>query len=669
MRLRNRLALAFLIFAVLPLAGVTAFTYVTAERAYAHAVQKEAGALAEDMRVRMDRISGDLTHRIDNLENLPFPALMQPEDSATLAARSELAERLHRELGDLAGLVSALEFTPAAPPVPPGTGDQAWPLPKDPSKIVVALDVAGGSPAGGDSPPWVLQHLGWQQNAQTFRMKVEAAALAAATAAKAAARDQAKAAAEAASATRRPFPGPKHAGHKDERGAAPAAFAKEWSCAAKSKGTTIGHLKAKVRSGQMLAAVFTQVHREAGEIPFAIDMQGHLHAPDDGRAQLEQLGLATDAAATAKGAGMAERLGDWILATKRDPTTGVTLGIARPVGPGLKEIRRTAARNFLLGLGLAALALTGVLPLSRRLTRHLGELSDGAERLAQGDLDARVAVRSRDEIGRVAETFNRMASEIRRHQERLIQQERLQKELELCRRIQEEMLPRDPLRVPFAEVMGLSLPAREVGGDFFNYFALPNGDTALLVGDVSGKGVAAAILMANAQATLRARLGLESDLVHLATELDRDIDATTPRGTYLTLFVAILDGERRRMRYINAGQNPPLLIRADGTIERCDPTGRPLGLLPGGGYEERTLDLQPGDAMFLYTDGLVEAEDSQGDPFGLGRVAAILSDARQAGFDGILARMEKEVREHRGEAEPFDDATMVILRVAPSGQA
>lgn len=164
--------------------------------------------------------------------------------------------------------------------------------------------------------------------------------------------------------------------------------------------------------------------------------------------------------------------GNWVVVVKPDPVTGLTVGVARPVGEGLREIRRTAVRNLAFGLGLVGLALFGIVPLSGRMTRHLRSLTEGAERLAGGDLDVKVPVPRGAEFGRLAETFNRMARDLRRHQERRILEERLHKELEISRRIQEELLPREPLVFPFAEVSGVSIPAREVGGDFFNYFAL-----------------------------------------------------------------------------------------------------------------------------------------------------------------------------------------------------
>ncbi|MGH9886816.1 MAG: PP2C family protein-serine/threonine phosphatase, partial [bacterium] len=371
-----------------------------------------------------------------------------------------------------------------------------------------------------------------------------------------------------------------------------------------------------------------------------------------------------DLASVAPGEELRRTLDDWVVVARRDPASGLTLGIARPIGQSLKDIRNAAFKNLAYGLGIASLALVGILPLSRRMTRDLGELSGGAERLATGDLNARVSVRSKDEIGRLAATFNRMAEDLHTNQEKLLAQERLRKELEMCRRIQEEMLPHDPLRSAFVEVKGLSLPAREVGGDFFNYFLLPTGEAALLVGDVSGKGVAAALLMANLQATLRARLPIEPDLASLATHLDTEIEDSTPSAAYLTLFMAVVDGTQGRLRYVNAGHNPPFLLRADGQVEALGSTGRPLGLLSGGGYEQAEVALQAGDSLFLYTDGVVESEDPQGEAFGMDRLQTLLLEERASGLDGILHRVEESVRVFRGSTEAADDATMVVLKFA-----
>jgi sigma-B regulation protein RsbU (phosphoserine phosphatase) len=298
------------------------------------------------------------------------------------------------------------------------------------------------------------------------------------------------------------------------------------------------------------------------------------------------------------------------------------------------------------------------------MTRNLTSLTDGAEQLARGNLETRVPVQSSDEFGQLALSFNRMARDLKVQQENLVKQERLQKELEMCHHIQKEMLPSHPLHLPFAEIHGVSIPAREVGGDFFNYFCLEEHKVALLIGDVSGKGVPAALLMANIQATLRAKLPLSDDLSALMKQLDDEIDKNTPSESYLTLFVAILDGEEKTLRWVNAGHNTQYILKEDGKLEHLSSTGRPVGLLPGGDYEERVVSLDNGDSIFLYTDGLVEAENRLEQEFGDQRLETLLLEGRNEPSEALLARVEQSVCTHRGARETHDDATMVILKTA-----
>jgi serine phosphatase RsbU (regulator of sigma subunit) len=409
---------------------------------------------------------------------------------------------------------------------------------------------------------------------------------------------------------------------------------------------------------RMVQALLRDTRRERGEVPFALDPAGRLITGDDAdRARLAPL----EGRGALSGPG-ASATGDWVVVTRGDRETGFAFGVARPLTEALKELRQTAARNLAGGLALVGVALLGILPLSRRMTQDLTQLAAGAERLASGDLAARVPVRSRDEFGRLAATFNRMAEELEADRARRLQQERLRKELELCRRIQQELLPKGVFRASFGEVLGLSIPAREVGGDFFNYFAFADGQLALLVGDVSGKGVPAALLMANLQATLRARLPLERDLAGLARRLDDELGGGAPGASYLTLVLAVLDGRTRELRYVNAGHNPPLLLRPGRGPLRLDSTGRPLGLLPGGEFEERRLGLAVGDALFLYTDGLSDAESPGGEAFGE-RLEGLLEARRGDDLASWLARLEDEVHAHAQCAELADDATLVMLRV------
>jgi len=311
-----------------------------------------------------------------------------------------------------------------------------------------------------------------------------------------------------------------------------------------------------------------------------------------------------------------------------------------------------------------ALAFVGIIPISHRMTQHLTRLTHGVRQLASGDFRTRVPVRSKDEFGALAGAFNQMAEDLERHEALAVEQERMQRELELSRLIQTEMLPRTSLRSGPAEIGGVSIPAREVGGDFFNYFVLPDGRLALLVGDVSGKGVSAALLMANIQATLRARLPHETDLALLADRLDRELDKNTPGAVYLTLFLAILETDGTLLRYVNAGHNPQFVLRQHGGIEPLGSTGMPIALYAGHGYTESAVALAAGDLLFFYTDGLVETENERGEMFGAERLQTLLSAEQAQSVDTVLHRVEAQVTAFRGKAEPFDDATMMALRIS-----
>jgi sigma-B regulation protein RsbU (phosphoserine phosphatase) len=178
---------------------------------------------------------------------------------------------------------------------------------------------------------------------------------------------------------------------------------------------------------------------------------------------------------------------------------------------------------------------------------------------------------------------------------------------------------------------------------------------------VSGKGVGAALLMANVQASLRTRLSMGQELSEVAGEIDRDIEANSPGPLYATLFVGILDSSSRVFRYVNAGHHSQYVLR-DGTLERLASTGLPVGLFPGRGYIERQVQLQAGDLLFFYTDGCVEAENEQDDMFGIERLEEILSAPATTPADA-LQRVEAAVKSFRGRREPFDDATMMAVRV------
>ena len=690
MRLRNQLILAFVLLAVVPLGAITLYAYHSSTRALRRTVEAESVRAAEEMENRVGAVTASLSERIGGLEEIPFPLAGKDSSTPPEDADPQMIGRLLSTLGDAASFIEAFEFHPepgaGAPAAPRLSGRRAARAPKSPGHppapappgkslpIIVHLPkIAGELTKDPDVAPLIqaamalippgeaakiekdmMSRLGEQGQAiaRIVKEKIEASR---------AARD---AKAEAAEADKDDAEAPQVEEDQENE----LHLKQEFGCTLKRDGERVGSLKARVSTDRLLRQVLSQTRRDQGEIPFARDGAGNLFTLDAADlARLKDLHLASEPGTV--GPRPDE---NWVVVTHADEATGLTFGLARPGGESLGEIKRASARNLGAGLGLAAFALFGILPLSRRMTQNLSDLTLGAERLAAGRLDTQVPVRSSDELGQLAQAFNRMAKELSVNQERLVEQERLRKELELCRRIQAELLPKKALHYPFAEVEGLSIPAHELGGDFFNYFGLPGGEVALLMGDVSGKGVPAALLMANLQATLRARLPLETDLAAFADCLDHEVEASTPAAVYLTLFLSVLDPKRRELRYVNAGHESPFLLRRDGRVERLEPTGRPVGLMPGGGFTERRVAIGAGDRLFLYTDGLVDAENEAGADFGASRLETLLAHAGAgtgagaqdgARAEALLARVERAYAEHRGAREAADDATLLVLRV------
>jgi len=686
MKLRTRLVLAFLGLAVVPLVGLTLFSYGSSVAAYRRAVEAQSRAAAEDMGARIAAVTGDLDHGLARIGKDRLARILERDeagasDEGAALDEAALAARVRAELGAAAPYVEALEFTPVSPesapaPVPPapavepapGASGEAPPPPPLPPSVVIrlsehmdpetAVQVAEMARAveearrAGDAAGALEAKV-----AAGLQSKFEKEGLEAAEAAAAA---QALAGAGRALVERFAQTEAGHQAFEAAHRAARALLGREFRVPIERQGVTVGRLEARVRAKALVDAALGAGRSTSGDLPFVIDASGRLHVADE--SQREHVAALLEARSP-----RAPR--DWVMVQRKDAASGLTLGIARPIGAGLGDIRRASLVNLAGGLLIAGIALVGILPLSRRMTRDLEQVTAGAERLAEGELDARVPVRSHDEFGRLAATFNRMAEELQAHQEQLLGQERLRKELELSRRIQEELLPRAPLKAPFVEAEGISIPAREVGGDFFNYFALPGERVALLVGDVSGKGMPAALLMANLQATLRSRLPIEDDLAALARHIDDEMHASSSRTTFVTLFLAVLEPDGATLRYVNAGHNPPFLLQAGAEPVALEPTGRPLGLLPGGGYEEERVSLGVHDLLFLYTDGLTEAENAAGEPFGEGRVVAALREAARDHVDRVLHHVEEVAERFRGATEAADDATLLAIRFGTRASA
>jgi len=258
--------------------------------------------------------------------------------------------------------------------------------------------------------------------------------------------------------------------------------------------------------------------------------------------------------------------------------------------------------------------------------------------------------------------------------DRVVGQEVLRRDLALAAEVQKRLLPSAPPSADIAEFAAISVPARSIGGDYYDFIQVGDQRIGIALADVSGKGVAAALIMSVVQASLRI-IASDGDisLPRLAARMNEFLYRTTPGNKYATFFYAQVDGDRRQLRYVNAGHNPPYLVRAgqnpsgstdnDSTLQELTIGGAVVGMLPGMSYEEATVDLCPGDVLLAYTDGVTEAHSPDNVEFGEDRLKALLSEVAHLPAEKIRERISAELREWIKDAEQYDDLTFVVMKV------
>ena len=238
-----------------------------------------------------------------------------------------------------------------------------------------------------------------------------------------------------------------------------------------------------------------------------------------------------------------------------------------------------------------------------------------------------------------------------------------EQELAVAKKIQQDLLPKGVLAVNGVEVAGFNLPCYAVGGDYFDYFRLPDGRVALAIADVAGKGVPAAILMSNLQAILRAETSRGSAVTAIPAQANRQLtESMSGSSKFVTFFYGALDPEARRLSYTNAGHNPPLVVRADGAIEELEAGGLLLGVFPMAEYDEGTVDLLPGDVCVLFTDGVTEAENKARDLYSDERLQELLRRVRTGSAAAIAQAIADDVATFSRGLHQSDDVTVIVVK-------
>jgi sigma-B regulation protein RsbU (phosphoserine phosphatase) len=350
--------------------------------------------------------------------------------------------------------------------------------------------------------------------------------------------------------------------------------------------------------------------------------------------------------------------------------TSWTLGLQVPQALLERSLRQLVMRELILGvLAILGIALM-ILLVTRRTLAPLAVLTDRAEHVARGELDfALPKVRRRDEIGRLTHAFDTMRKQLAVHLARLTQatreQERLRSELEIAHQIQVALLPNEhylDAHCAMFELHALLRPARAVGGDLYSYFMLDGQHFCVMVGDVSDKGIPAALFMARAITLAKALAPRARRPRELLEQLNRELCRGNDSCMFITLLCGVLDTGDGRLVMASAGHEPPILCR-DGRSTLFEiATGPAIGLDDEASYGEQTLMLQAGDTLLMYTDGITEAGNAAGDMFGIERTLASLlrapaPDSPRAFTDRLLGDVDAFAAGH----DQTDDITLLAL--------
>lgn len=327
--------------------------------------------------------------------------------------------------------------------------------------------------------------------------------------------------------------------------------------------------------------------------------------------------------------------------------------------------------------------------LTRTITASIYKLYRATEHVNKGDFTHRIEVTSKDQLASLETSFNGMTENIQKLLVEQKEKQRLENELSIAQEVQAQLFPKGVFDVESLELHGFCEPARTVSGDYYDFVPLGPDRMALAVGDISGKGISAALLMATIHSAVRAysleclpvmatagvghggsfslskadrSLDVEISPSLLCTMLNRQVYNSTPLEKYATIFLGIYDGSSRQLTYCNAGHLPPLIMAEDGPVRRLDRGGSVIGLLDGLTFEEGTATLRPGEIFIAYSDGVTEPENEFGE-FGEDRLIRLIRENQHLPLQRVSDLAVAAVKDWIGGVEQPDDITLVLARL------
>ncbi|MFH1625109.1 MAG: SpoIIE family protein phosphatase, partial [Pseudomonadota bacterium] len=352
-------------------------------------------------------------------------------------------------------------------------------------------------------------------------------------------------------------------------------------------------------------------------------------------------------------------------------SSGWSLGVLFPQDELMADITRLNRTVLFLGLAGFLFLFVVIVLIAGSITRPLRALAGATEDIGTGNLDIELpSVKSRDEVGKLADSFNYMKSSLKKYIEELTEttaaKERIESELKIARDIQMGILPK--VFPPFPDRPEFDLyatleSAKEVGGDLYDFFFMDDDHLCFIVGDVSGKGVPAALFMAVSKTLIRTTTtkGLTADTI--LDSANQALSTDNPSLMFVTLFLGILDTRTGELMYCNGGHNPPYIIRTSGDIEPMESTnGMALGVMEDFSYQSKKITLQKGETIFLYTDGVTEAMNERDELFSEERLEKGLTRLKDKPVQEVAnGIMEKVIAFSEGVPQS-DDITIMVLR-------
>jgi phosphoserine phosphatase RsbU/P len=336
----------------------------------------------------------------------------------------------------------------------------------------------------------------------------------------------------------------------------------------------------------------------------------------------------------------------------------------------LGELRNTYVILFILVgiifLLVEAVAWTTGIVLTRRITRAVADLYRGTQYVQARDYSHRVQIEKQDQLGALAESFNRMTGSISELIEVEAKRRRLENEISIAREVQNQLFPSTLPSVPGVEIEAICKAARSVSGDYYDFIQLSPTHVAIAIADISGKGISAALLMASLQAALRSQVLTEGSeymsTAELVTRLNKHLVRNTGDDRFATFFIAVYDSATRTLRYTNAGHLPSFLI-CNGSSHLLDKGGMVLGVLEDYVYEQGELQVAPESLLIGYSDGLVEPENVYGEEFGIARLREAAIRVQSAKPSLIAESLMAAAEEWAGTPEQADDMTVIVTRL------